>query len=315
MNISENHRKMLKIVTMYYEKGLTQAAIAKKVGVSRPVISKILQQAKEKGIVSISIKDPNAYTVELALKIEDKYQLEEVIVVANNNYRLSSETSKQLIGQAAAIYLKKQLKPTLRIGLSWGTTLADMIEEMPFQSIPSITVCPLVGGVSNEHLSFDTNHLVFRLAEKLNSNCQYFYAPALAESNELADSLKQSQLVSGAIQEASQVDFAIIGVGNPNEQSTWERFGYMTNEEIKKLEPIGIAGDAVASLFDKNGKTVDNELTRRMLGIKVEDLLHIPKVMIVGSGKEKAESIKPLLIAKYCNILVIDQLLAEQLVD
>lgn len=38
MKINENHRKMLKIVTMYYEKGLTQAAIAKKMGISRPVV-------------------------------------------------------------------------------------------------------------------------------------------------------------------------------------------------------------------------------------------------------------------------------------
>lgn len=47
MKISEDRRKILKIVTMYYEQGLTQAMIAKEMRISRPVVSKILHQARE----------------------------------------------------------------------------------------------------------------------------------------------------------------------------------------------------------------------------------------------------------------------------
>ncbi|WP_086313008.1 hypothetical protein A5821_000583 [Enterococcus sp. 7F3_DIV0205] len=313
MKISEDRRKILKIVTMYYEQGLTQAVIAKKMNISRPVISKILQQAKESGIVSISIKDESAYAVELGLRLEKKYQLKDVIVVPTNEQK-QVETLKKEVSQAAAFYLLDQLKADMSVGLSWGTTLADMIDEMPYCSFPTIKVCPLVGGVSSEHLYFDTNHLVFRLAEKLNSRCQYFYAPALAESNVLAEVLNESQLVQKAMDQAKNVDFAIIGVGNPNESSTWKRLGYIETKELDIIKKTGVKGDAVASLFDKNGQTVNNEISKRMLGIKVEDLVTIPDVMVIGCGKEKAESIKPLLLGKCCTILVVDQIVAEALV-
>ena len=46
----------------------------------------------------------------------------------------------------------------------------------------------------------------------------------------------------------------------------------------------------------------------------MEDLVTIPDVMIIGCGKEKAESIKSLLLGKCCTILVIDQAIAEALV-
>ena len=313
MRISEDRRKMLKIVTMYYEEGLTQAVIAKKMSISRPVISKILQQAKESGIVSISIKDESAYTVGLGLRLEKKYQLDDVIIIPTNEQK-HAQTIKLEVSRAAAFYFKEHLKSEMSIGLSWGTTLADMIDEVPYQSFPTINVCPLVGGVSSEHLYFDTNHLVFRLAEKLNSRCQYFYAPALAENSELANVLNRSQLVGRAMTQAKNVDFAIIGVGNPNESSTWKQLGYITEKELKIIKQSGVKGDAVASLFDKNGQTVNNEICERMLGIKVEDLVNIPEVMVIGCGEEKAESIKPLLLGKCCTILVVDQLIAEALV-
>ena len=303
---------MLKIVTMYYEQGMTQALIAQKMGISRPVISKILQQAKESGVVSISIKDESAYAVELGLRIEQKYQLDDVIVVPTNEQKQSQSVKKE-VSRIAAFYLKERLNVGMNIGLSWGTTLADMIDEMPYCSFPTINVAPLVGGVSSEHLYFDTNHLVFRLAEKLNSRCQYFYAPALAESIELATVLNKSQLVSKALEQAKHVDFAIIGVGNPNESSTWKRLGYIEADELEIIKETGVKGDAVASLFDKNGQTVNNEISQRMLGIKVEDLVNIPDVMVIGCGEEKVESIKPLLIGRCCSILVIDQTIAEAL--
>lgn len=313
MKISENRRKMLKIVTMYYEQGQTQAMIAKKMEISRPVISKILQQAKESGIVSISIKDESAYAVELGLCLEKKYHLKDVLVIPDNSQKQAESVQKE-VSQAASFYLKEQLKPEMTIGLSWGTTLADMIDEMPYASFPTINVCPLVGGVSSEHLYFDTNHLVFRLAEKLNSRCQYFYAPALAESIALADILNETELVGKAMNQAKNVDFAIIGVGNPTESSTWNRLGYIEIKELEIIKETGVKGDAVASLFDRNGQTVNNDISKRMLGIKVEDLKNIPDVMVIGCGKEKAESIKALLLGNGCTILVIDQTIAEALV-
>lgn len=310
---TEDHRKLLKVATLYYNQGLTQAQIAKKMKISRPVISKMLQAARDLGIITIFIKDEDAECVDLGVQLEQRYGLEDVLVIASGEHTL--EQTRRDVSRAAAMYLVEQLQTTTKIGLSWGTTLSDMIDEMPYLSYPNITVCPLVGGVSNEHLFFDTNHLAFQLAEKLHSGCQYLYAPALAESKELADSLNHSQMVQRALSDAKQVDIAIVGVGNPRSSSTWRRLGYLSENEVERIKETGVVGDAVASLFDKQGKTINNEISERMLGIKVEDLNQIPKVMVIGCGIDKTSSIRPLLVGKRCSVLVIDQQIAKQLLQ
>lgn len=43
----EERRQLVKVASLYYIEGFTQEQIAKKIGVSRPIISKQLQKAKE----------------------------------------------------------------------------------------------------------------------------------------------------------------------------------------------------------------------------------------------------------------------------
>ncbi|MCJ7992764.1 helix-turn-helix domain-containing protein [Priestia sp. OVS21] len=66
----EERKQMVKLANLYYIEGWTQQQIAKKVGVSRPIISKLLQRAKELGIIEVYIKDESVHTVDLELKLE-----------------------------------------------------------------------------------------------------------------------------------------------------------------------------------------------------------------------------------------------------
>ncbi len=52
----EEKRDMVKIATLYYHYGWTQAQITKKSGISRSIISKTLQRAKDLGIIEILSK-------------------------------------------------------------------------------------------------------------------------------------------------------------------------------------------------------------------------------------------------------------------
>ena len=54
--MSSNRNDLLaKIATLYYEANLTQSEIAKRLNKSRPTISSMLQEARDKGIVRINI--------------------------------------------------------------------------------------------------------------------------------------------------------------------------------------------------------------------------------------------------------------------
>lgn len=312
MRITEDRRNLLKAATMYYSEGKTQAEIAKKMNISRPVISKMLQLARQEGIVEIYVKDENAHSIALALEIEKKYHLNDVIVVPKS-IEFSKSTIKHNVAKAAVSYLTTHLKKDTKIGLSWGTTIAEVIDEMPYLSKPGITIHPLVGGIQSQHVYLDANHLTFLLAEKLSAQCSYFYAPALADTIELKELLAESTVVETAMSDARKVELAIIGVGNPLGNTTWKELGYIEKKELIQANNQGIVGDAVASLFDETGQTVMTDLTKRMMGMTIEDLIQIPNVVAIASGSTKGTSIQGLLNNHVINTLIIDQSIAEQL--
>ena len=190
----EDKRSILKIATLYYSEGLTQAEIAKKMEISRPLVSKILQEAKNTGIVEIYIKDEDAYSIALEMEIEKKYGLTEVIIVKNQK-SATEAISKKNVGRAAASYLSSILPKVKKIGVSWGTTLAEFVDEMPFLQYPNVTVIPIMGGVGYSNVLYHSNHLAFLLAQKLNTTSTYFYAPALADTKKLKESLLDSKMI------------------------------------------------------------------------------------------------------------------------
>lgn len=312
MKFTEDRRKILKVATMYYEEGYTQAEIAVKIGISRPVISKLLREARELGIVEIYIKDENACSVQLAFQIEQQYNLHDVIVVPTAR-EFSGNMVKKSVTRAAASYLSNQLTEITSLGLSWGTTIAEVIDEMAYLPSPMLTIHPLVGGVASRHLAIDANHLAFLLSEKLSASCQYLYAPALAESRELKVILEHSDLTSTVLEQAKKVDLAVIGVGNPTNSTTWEDLAYIHQTDLQQLKELGVVGDAVASFFDKNGQMLQTDLTERLMGVTIEELKAVRNVVAVASGKEKSDSIRALLLAGVLNTLIIDQEIAEKI--
>src|SRR5690625_7728172 len=93
----EERRLLVKAAKLYYFEGWTQAEIARKQNVSRPVISKMLNTAKKEGIVEIYIKDETLQTVELEQQLEKKYDLKEVIVVSTAGYSPEMADRKSVV--------------------------------------------------------------------------------------------------------------------------------------------------------------------------------------------------------------------------
>jgi DNA-binding transcriptional regulator LsrR (DeoR family) len=140
---SEDRRQLVRIANLYYVEGWTQGQIAKKFDVSRPFICRLLQKAKDNGIVEVYIKDESVHTIDLEQQIKNKFELKNVIVVSTDG--LTPEMIKKSIGQAGAYYLSKNLGNSKQLGISWGTTLSELVKEYPFEQREKINIVPLVG--------------------------------------------------------------------------------------------------------------------------------------------------------------------------
>lgn len=291
------------VAVMYYEKEYTQSRIAKELNLSRPTVASMLKEAKEKGIVTITVNKIQKQEKYLSDWITQKYNLKSVHIVQKN---INSTETKRNIGQRAASFIEQNLESTTSIGLGWGTTLYHYVQAASYIDTDINTIIPLIGGVSINDVKYHANHLVFELADKYKSSPHYFYAPAVAENEDIYNAFAYSGLASSALAEAKIVDTAIISPDNPYHQSTLQHLGYVTEEDIINLKKLNIVGDILTSFYDKNGEVIENSISRKMLGLTINDLSEIENVIVLASGSHKNESTKALLKTNVVDHLILD---------
>ncbi|MGM0878606.1 MAG: sugar-binding transcriptional regulator [Bacillota bacterium] len=310
----EERRQLVKVANLYYIDGWTQEQIAKKVGVSRPIISKLLQKARDYKVVEVYIKDENVHTVHLEQQLERKYGLKDVIVVSTVG--LTPEMIKRAVGQAGAYYLSKCLKKknVNRLGISWGSTLAELVKEYPFERREEMNIVPLVGGMGTQHVEIHANQLAYELAKKMNCTCSYLYAPAIVETKELKDHLVAMKEISSVLEEGKEVDIALIGLGNPYNGSM-RNLGYLQDNELKELRKIGVVGDIGSRFFDESGVAVEHPLNDKVIALSLEQLKEIREVIGVIEGTHKIESINAALKGNYLDVLITDEQTALALLE
>ena len=88
----------------YYEDGLTQEALARRFGLSRPKVQRMLDRARTTGVVDIRISTPPWLHVDLERELRERFGLDEVIVAQG---RTDPQAQREEVARAAARYLER----------------------------------------------------------------------------------------------------------------------------------------------------------------------------------------------------------------
>src|SRR5690349_16147159 len=99
---------LTKVSSLYYLRDQTQQEIADRLRISRPTVSRLLQEAQQQGIVQITVAPPRGLHTELESRLEERFALSAVHVVDVDDAHPPSTLLRQL-GAAAAGYLARTL--------------------------------------------------------------------------------------------------------------------------------------------------------------------------------------------------------------
>ncbi len=85
MENSDDIRLIVKIAQLYYEQDMTQAQIARELGIYRTTISRLLKRGREQGIVTIAINYDYNENLWLEQQLKQKFGLKEAVVVSGHD--------------------------------------------------------------------------------------------------------------------------------------------------------------------------------------------------------------------------------------
>lgn len=313
--MDENQRIALKVAQLYYESELTQDEISKKLRLSRPKVSRLLQEARDAGFVKITVAPfPGSHT-RLERSLEEKYGLLDVLAIDVSQPDSYPQTAREL-GAAAAGYLSRIVADGDTIGLTWGLTLASMVENLKPEKKKNITVTQLVGGLGEPDAETHATELARRLAIMLEATLQLIPAPGIVKNIELAQYLRIEPYVAQVLDQLKQVNLAFVGIGALNQGSLLmqdERI--ITWEEVQPLIEKGAVGDIGLHFYDRLGNVLPSEIEKRLIGAKVSNYHQIDRVVGVAGGKDKYLSILGGVRGRLINTLITDFETAQRLLE
>jgi DNA-binding transcriptional regulator LsrR (DeoR family) len=299
------------VAEMYYLEQKNQAEIAKAVGVTRSMISRMLTEARESGIVEIRIQRPLQSDPELEIALKEQFGLKDVFVVVTSHR--GGERLTRTLGSAAAQMLKHYIAPHKILGLAWGTSISATVDAFEKNGPIPVKVVQLVGAMGAHNMEYDGHDLVARISEKLGGEAYYLNAPYLCQSAEIAQSLLEAKSIRETIGVGKKTDVALLGIGTTAlEYSSFYLAGYVTRRELDELRRAGGIGDVCGLHFDINGQPACEDFCERLVSIRRSDLLSIPVRLGVAGGEGKAEAILGALRSKYVNVLVVDNVTARR---
>jgi len=296
---------MIEAATLYYEEQLTQAEIGQRLATSRSTVSRLLRDARARGVVQITIHHPWARNSRLEARLRATFGLRDARVLRAGER--PPEVVLDGVGALAARYLQGVIRDGMVLGVSYGRTIAATIGHLTPNRPLDLVVVQLLGALGSDNPLIEGANLARDLAAKYGATYRYLYAPLVVEEARTRDRFVQEPLVQDVLAVGRQADIALVGIGVLGDEAPSLIYrGYLGASDVARLRGLGGVGNMCAQFFDADGVLLDTDLNRRSISIGLDGLEGIGLVVAAASGLQKAPAILGALRGGHVDVLISD---------
>ncbi|MEA4934671.1 MAG: sugar-binding domain-containing protein [Lawsonibacter sp.] len=281
----EKQQKLAHVARRYYLEDWKQSDIANELGVSRPLVSRMLSEARELGVVEITVHEPGEQFDSLLDRLRLISSVRSGVLVEDGE---DDRRTNQFLSQGAAELLDQLV--ARRLGVGWGHFVGQLVswlEENPRPNSTVEDVCPLVGNAGFPIRNYHSNENVRLLAQQLGADPHFLYLPALPESLEEKQVLCSTELYRQIQQEWELMDTALVNIGNfpstPDFASV-ARYGDL-------LQKHHACGRLLAYYFNSSGEIIQSDQDFA-IQISIDILNRCPNVVGVCSANTSPRALR-----------------------
>lgn len=308
-------RMIARVAQMYHVEGQRQAAIAQHLCISQATVSRMLKKAQEEEIVRTTVVSPSGTYTDLAAELRNRFDLPEAIVVECTEDRIGAVMAR--IGEAAAYFLEATLQSGEIIGVSsWSETILRMVDNIhPMKNGKARYVVQTLGGMGDPTVQTHANQLTTRLAKLTGAEPHLLTAPGVAQSREAKLVLLGDTYVRETMDLFGKITLSIVGIGAMEPSGMLARSGNVfSSRELAEIAEVGGVGDISLRFFDEHGRFVKTPLDERVIGMTLEEMSRIDRVIALAGGQAKTVAIRGALRTGVIDLLITDKFTAERLV-
>lgn len=302
----EKLRRLALVARRYYLEDRKQSDIAQELGVSRPLISRMLSEARDLGVVKITIQEPGGEASDLLERLRQYSGLRDGVLVEDG---ADNDETNQRISEGA-VSLLRQLR-TRCLGVGWGYLIGQLVtwlQKHPQENSTVTDICPLVGNASIPARNYQSNENVRLIAQQLGAAPHFLYLPALPESLEEKQLLCSTEVYRQIQTQWSRMDTALVNIGDyPSSPdfASLVRYGSLLQQEHT-------CGRLLIYYFNEEGKVIRSDQDFA-IQIPLETLRQCPNIIGVCSANTSAKALRGALRSGVFSHIVTRAALAKEL--
>ena len=295
---------LAKATWLYHHQKLTQQQVADELGLSRPTVVRLLRQALEQGIVTVSLRLDVLRQMELSTRLAERFGLQEVFIVPTSVGDTEAGIQRA-IAEMAALYLENNIQPNQVITISWGKTLLEVARALNEIPVKGAMIAQSLGGL-NSGLTFDPYGVASLFGEKLHAPVYHLSVPVLVASKELRDLFMSDPGVQATLAVARLASLCMVSVGKVDHSATVVQTGFLDASTIDQMRVRGAVGDISGRYFDINGTRILGDVDDRIMALSWEDFQSLKNVVAVVCGLDKKNAILGALRTGLISRLIVD---------
>jgi DNA-binding transcriptional regulator LsrR (DeoR family) len=299
-----------RVARQYYLEGVSKIDIADQLGISRFRVARLLDSARQTGMVRIEIGLPGgSLDAGLSAELCSAFGLKQAFVF---NFPDHDEPAlRRRLGEAAGQALMDLISPGDVVGMSWSRTLSGLAAALT--QMPPCPIVQLTGAVPPPD-GRDLLDLVRSVARIGGGPAHVFYAPMILNDARSAAAIRRQADIAGAFALVPSVTMAVVAIGAwaPGLSTIYDA---ITPAERDALAQLGVCAEVAGVFIGEDGRPIGTPLDSRMIVTPGPALERIPFVLLVAHGVAKNASVSAAIRGGMVHGLVTHASLARSLLS
>ncbi len=288
------------VAKLYYIDKVKQNEIARRFHITPMMVSRMLKEAEQRGIVSFNVKMPWPLDVQLAHKVAERYGLLECFAIDVPQENEIPDT----LGAFLAEYFVQILPQNAIVGLSWGYTISRFVHALPYVQTNNCSLIQLTGAFSGQYPSVTPTQIINEVSKKLNSRIYVLNAPLYASTPEVCEQLVNDPANLHIHDMARHSDINIIGLSPFAQTATTFKSGVIGPKDFEELKEAQTAGDLAGTFLDASGAEIAWSKNKLYTGVPLSIIGKAKNVICIAGESTKAPLLRQVCKRHYFNTLI-----------
>src|ERR1700729_4114900 len=274
-----------RVARQFYLEGISKVDIADRLGISRFRVARLLDSARESGLVRIEIGLPGgALDPGLSAELCSVFGLRHAFVF---NFPKDESPLRQRLGEAAGQVLTDLIEPGDVLGLTWSRTLSGLAAALT--QLPPCPIVQMTGAVPPPD-GRDLLEVVRSVARIGGGPAHVFYAPMLLDDARAAAAIRRQGDIAEAFALVPKVTIAVVAIGAwaPGLSTIYDA---ITPAERDAIAALGVCAELAGVFIGEDGRPVPTPLDSRMIVTPGPALERIPFVLCVAYDVAKSPAV------------------------